>query len=73
MVNLDGASTIKISLNDLHILLADDAQTTGKTISNRAKILRENGTAHISGKIRKFRTFSFQNHQNTSQNVHDLC
>ena len=49
MVNLDGASTIKISLNDLHILLADDAQTTGKTISNRAKILRENGTAHISG------------------------
>ena len=49
MVNLDGASTIKISLNDLQILLADDAQTTGKTISNRAKILRENGTAHISG------------------------
>ena len=49
MVNLDGASTINISLNNLHILLADDAQTTGKTISNRAKILRENGTAHISG------------------------
>ena len=49
MVNLYGASTIKISLNDLHILLADDAQTAGETISNRAKILRENGTAHISG------------------------
>ena len=48
MVNLDGASTIKISLNDLHILLADDAQTTGKTISNRAKILRENGAAWVS-------------------------
>ena len=48
MVNLDGASTINISLNDLHILLADDAQTTGATISNRAKILRENGIAHVS-------------------------
>ena len=48
MVNLDSASTIKISLNDLQILLADDAQTTRKTISNRAKILRENGIAHVS-------------------------
>jgi len=49
MVNLDGAFTINKSLNNQHILLVDDVLTTGSTISNCAKVLRENGAARVSG------------------------
>ena len=49
MVNLDDAFTINKSLNNQHILLVDDVLTTGSTISNCAKVLRENGAARVSG------------------------
>ena len=49
IVNLDGAFTINKSLNNQHILLVDDVQTTGSTISNCAKVLRENGAARVYG------------------------
>ena len=49
MVNLDGAFAINKSLDNQHILLVDDVLTTGLTISNCAKVLRENGAARVSG------------------------
>jgi len=49
MVNLDGAFAINNSLDNQHILLVDDVLTTGSTISNCAKVLRENGAARVSG------------------------
>ena len=49
MVNLDGAFAINKSLDNQHILLVDDVLTTGSTISNCAKVLRENGAARVSG------------------------
>jgi len=49
MVNLYGAFTINKSLNNQHILLVDEVLTTGSTISNCAKVLRENGAARVSG------------------------
>ena len=49
MVNLDGAFAINKSLDNQHILLVDDVLTTGITISNCAKVLRENGAARVSG------------------------
>ena len=49
MVNLDGAFAINKSLDNQHILLVDDVMNTGSTISNCAKLLRENGAAWVSG------------------------
>jgi predicted amidophosphoribosyltransferase len=49
MANLDGAFTTNKSLENQHILLVDDVLTTGSTISNCAKVLRENGAARVSG------------------------
>ena len=51
MVNLDGAFTINKSLNNQHKSLVVDVLTTGSTISNCAKVLRENGAARVSGII----------------------
>jgi len=49
IVNLDGAFAINKSLDNQHILLVDDVLTTESTISNCAKVLRENGAARVSG------------------------
>lgn len=49
MANLDGAFTTNKSLENQHILLVDDVLTIGSTISNCAKVLRENGAARVSG------------------------
>ena len=49
MVNLDGTFAINNSLENQHILLVDDVLTTVSTISNCAKVLRENGAARVSG------------------------
>ena len=48
MANLDGAFTTNKSLENQHILLVDDVLTIGSTISNCAKVLRENGAARVS-------------------------
>ena len=49
MVNLDGTFALNKSLDNQHILFVDDVLTTGLTISNCKKVLRENGAARVSG------------------------
>lgn len=46
-INIKGAFSVTHQLNAKHVLIIDDVMTTGSTVNELAKILKQNGVKHV--------------------------